>query len=270
MVSIKKLKKLALQIRCNTIKMVSKTKAAHLGGALSATDILVALYFSVLKINPKKPDMPERDRFIFSKGHAASVLYATLAERGFVSKDILQNYFVNNGVLTGHPTRGCLPGVEVSTGALGHGLSIGEGIAYAAKFDEKNYKTFVLMSDGECDGGPTWEAALSSGMMKLDNLVVIVDYNKIQSLGLTKNILDLEPFRKKWESFGWAVEEVDGHDFSKLLKTFGKLPLKKSKPSVIIAHTVKGKGIPNLENTVKSHYVAPPEEELEKILDNLK
>lgn len=264
------LKKHALNMRRNMIKMVSRVKGAHLGSGLSTVEILVALYFVVMNIDPKKPDDLNRDRLIFSKGHAANALYAVLAERGFTSENVLEDYFINGKLLTGHPTRGCLPGVEVSTGALGHGLSMGEGMAYAAKFDKKNYRVFVLMSDGECDEGSTWEAVLSAGFMKLDNLVAIVDYNKIQSLGKTKDILDLEPFKKKWENFGWMAEEVDGHNFSKLLGVFKKLPFKKSRPSVIIAHTIKGKGIKNLENTVKSHYIPPSETELEEVLKNLK
>ena len=260
----------ALSMRRNMVKMVSRVKGAHLGGGLSIVEILVALYFGVLKIDPANPEAPDRDRIILSKGHCANALYAVLVERGFAPESILETYFTNGTMLTGHPTKGCVPGVEVSTGALGHGLSIGAGMAFSAKYDKKNHRVFVLLSDGECDEGSTWEAAMSAGARKLDNLVAIVDYNKIQSLGATKDILDLEPFKKKWESFGFSAVEVNGHDFGALLKVFNRLPLKSGRPSVIIAHTVKGKGIPHLENTVKSHYVPPTAEELEAVLRELR
>lgn len=264
------LKKIARDVRKDIINMSLHAKSAHMGGALSCVEILVALYFSIMKINPEDPEWQDRDRLIFSKAHDAKALYAVLAERGFFSKNILETYEQNNGLLPGHSTRHCAPGVEASAGSLGHGLPIATGMAYAGKLENKTHKIFAILSDGECDEGSTWEAILFAGHHKLDNLIAIVDYNKLQGFGYTKDILDLEPFTKKWESFGWGVREVDGHDFKKLLSVLNSFPINLDKPSVIIAHTIKGLGgVEKHINQISSQYKPPTEEEAQEVLNKL-
>lgn len=266
---LKTLEKHANSIRREIITMAYKAKSAHSGGSLSCVDLLTVLYFSVMKINPKAPYEENRDRFLFSKAHNSKALYAVLAEGGFFKKEILETYERNKG-LPGHPTIRVVPGVEITAGSLGHGLSIGTGMSYIGKIENKKYRVFVMLSDGECDEGSTWEAALFAGHHKLSNLVAIVDYNKIQSFGRTKEILELEPFGKKWESFGWEVLEVNGHDISKIDGALKKIPFVKSKPSVLIAHTIKGyKGVKKHINKVSSHYKPPTKEEYIEVIKNL-
>lgn len=262
-------KKIATDIRKKVLKMKLTTKGSHIGGAFSCIDILTMLYFKILHINPKKPKDQNRDRFILSKGHAASALYATLVQRGFAPEEALKQYCQDGSTIAGHAMRDSIPGVEVSTGSLGHGLSIGIGMAVAAKRDGRKNRVFVMLSDGECDEGSVWEGALFSSHHRLDNLVAIIDYNKIQSFGTTREVLDLEPFSKKWESFGWQVKEVNGHDFKDLEKVFLKLPVKKDFPTVIIAHTVKGKGVSFMEHELKWHYKNPDEEQYQIALKEL-
>lgn len=262
-------KKKALEIRRNTFQLTHKSKGGHLGSSFSAIDILTALYFDVLKIDPQKPKDPNRDRFIMSKGHAAAGVYTTLCERGFFSPQKLGSYHSDGSVLAGHVNYH-VPGVEFSTGSLGHGLSIGAGVALGAKFDKKKYKSYVLLSDGECDEGSIWEAVLAAGHFKLDNLIAIVDYNKIQSFGRVEDIMELEPFAAKWKAFNWGVKEVDGHNFKELISALNSTPFKKGRPSVIIAHTIKGKGVSFMENTVEWHYHTPNDEHLKKALEELK
>lgn len=257
------------EVRKNVLKMIYRSKGAHIGSSLSCADILTVLYFKVLKIDPKNPIAKDRDRFILSKGHAAAALYAILSQRGFFSEEVLDTYCQDGTKLAGHSTKESVPGVEVSTGSLGHGLSMGNGIALSAKRDKKNYRVFVLMSDGECQEGSVWEAALFAGRHKLDNLVGIVDYNKLQAFGRTNEVLNLEPFAKKWQDFGWEVKEIDGHNFSEIEKSLAILPFEKKKPSLVIAHTVKGKGISFLENKLISHYKHFTEEEYQKALKEL-
>lgn len=259
----------AKEARKSIVRMVSAGRSSHAGTALSSVDILVALYFSAMRIDPAKPDDPDRDRFIMSKGHGCSALYAVLAEKGFFPKERLSQFYLDGGI-PGHATLGCLPGVEASTGSLGHGLSLGVGLAMAAKIDKRPYRTFVLMGDGECDEGSVWEAAMLAGHMKLGNLVAIVDYNKLQSFGYTKDVIDLEPFAKKWESFGWSAVEVDGHDLDALCKILAKIPLRKGKPTAIIAHTTKGKGVSYMENRLEWHYKSPSPEQEKQALEELK
>ncbi len=254
-------KNIAKDIRKEILKMKFISKDSHLGSDFSCADILTVLYFKVLNINPKKPKDSNRDRFILSKGHSASALYATLALRGFFSKKILDRYCKDSSPLPAHPTKDCVPGVEVSTGSLGHGFGMGVGMALAAKRDRQKHRVFVLVSDGECDEGSTWEAALFAGHHALDNLIVIIDYNKIQSFGSTKEVLDLEPFRQKWSSFGWQAQEINGHNYLELEKSLGAIPFKKGRPSLLIANTVKGKGVSFMENELKWHYKSPTEEE---------
>jgi transketolase len=263
------LKNQSQKIRRQVIKVAAKHKAAHLGSALSVVDILTVLYFQILKIDPRNPNWPKRDRLILSKGHAALALYATLATRGFAQETIINDYYAEGKKLAVHPVIYCMPGVEVSTGSLGHGLSMGVGMAYAAKLDEKDWRTFVILSDGECNEGSTWEAIMSAAQFRLDNLIAIVDYNKYQGFGQVKEVMDLEPFKAKWQSFGWQVVEIDGHNFNQLIEVLSRVPFKLNQPSVIIAHTIKGKGIPSLENTFESHYLVPDKKELKKILDEL-
>lgn len=256
-------------IRRNILEMAVRAKSSHIGGGFSVADILTVLYFSVLHIDPKRPEDPKRDRLIFSKGHCAAALYAALAERGFMPREILNDFFADGKLLTGHPTRHCVPGVEASTGSLGHGLSVAAGTAYAARMDKKTYRAFALLSDGECDEGSTWEAAMSAAHHKLDNLVVVVDYNRFQAFGRTDEVLNLEPFAAKWTSFGWTVKEIDGHDFVQLLDAFKNIPFVKGKPSMVIAHTVKGKGVSFMENSLDWHYKYPQGEELARALKEL-
>jgi len=254
-------RKIARTIRSDIVRMHFNAGASHIGSALSCVDILVGLYFSVLKINPKNPQDKNRDRFILSKGHAVSALYATLAERGFFPRSRLNDYCKNGSCLVGHSTKDAVPGVEVSTGSLGHGLAIGIGMAISAKYDRLKYRVFVLLSDGECNEGSVWESALFAGYHKLDNLVAIIDYNKIQAFGHVKEVLDLEPLKDKWKAFGWEAREIDGHSFTEIISMLKKVPFKKNKPSLIVAHTIKGKGISFMENRLEWHYKSPSREE---------
>ncbi len=257
------------EIRKKTLKMIYQSRGAHIGSSLSCADILTVLYFKILKIDPKNPLAENRDRFLLSKGHAAAVLDATLARRGFFPEEVLDNYCQNGTKLAGHSTKQSVPGVEVSTGSLGHGLPMGNGMALAAKKDGKDYRVFVLMSDGECQEGSVWEAALFAGHHRLDNLVGIVDYNKLQAFGRTNEVLNLEPFAKKWQDFGWAVKEIDGHSFSEIENALSKIPFGENKPSLLIAHTIKGKGISFLEDKLESHYKHFTKEEYEAALKEL-
>jgi len=259
----------AKEIRKNLMKMFYKSQEGHIGSALSCVDILAVLYSKIMEIDPKNPESENRDRFILSKGHAAPALYATLAEKGFFDKKLLGKYCQNGQKIAAHPTRGCFPGVEASTGSLGHGLSMGVGLALAGKRDKKNYRVFVLMSDGECDEGSVWEAALFSSHHKLDNLVGIIDYNKLQAYGRTNEVLNLEPFSEKWQSFGWSVKEINGHSFSEIENAFDKTPFEEKKPSLVIAHTVKGKGVSFMEDRLEWHYKHLTKEDYEKALKEL-
>jgi transketolase len=244
---------LARKIRLHALRMTHKAKASHIGSCFSIADVLAVLYEGVLRVAPETADAPDRDRLVFSKGHAAAVLYAVLAERGFFPRAWLHDYCEDGSELAGH-VRHHVPGVEVSTGSLGHGLSIGCGMALAARADQRASRVFVILSDGECDEGSVWEAALFAPCHRLANLCVVVDYNKIQSLGSVEEVLDLEPLAAKWRAFGWAVEELDGHDHGALAAAFARLPLAPERPSAIIAHTVKGKGVPFMEHQLAWHY----------------
>ena len=256
-------------IRKKILKMLYESQTSHLGSSLSIVDILTVLYFKILKINPKNPFDENRDRFLLSKGHGAAALYATLAQRGFFSSKILDSYCKNGGKLPGHSTLGCVPGVEVSTGSLGHGLSMGAGMALAAKNDGRNYRVFVLMSDGECEEGSVWEAAMFASHHQLDNLIGIIDYNKLQAFGWTNEITALEPLKKKWQSFGWGVKEIDGHNFSQIEENLSQVPFEKGKPSLLICHTIKGKGVSFMENKLEWHYKNLSQAEYQKALKEL-
>jgi len=246
--------------------MTSNGGSAHLGSCLSCAEILSVLYRDVMRINPKDPTWKERDLFVMSKGHAGAALYATLAECGFFSVDELQNHYQNGSIFSGHVSHKGIPGVEVSTGSLGHGLSIATGMALSISKKNENRKVYCLLSDGECDEGMTWEAALFAAHHKLSNLCAIIDYNKIQSLGDVKDVINLEPFLDKWLAFGFDVLEVDGHSESELLDAFNK---KSSKPKCIIAHTIKGKGVSFMEGKLLWHYRTARGEEYEAALKEL-
>lgn len=264
------LTKITKNIRINILNMHMKSCSSHIASSLSIVDLLTVLYFRILDIEPKDPLNKNRDIFILSKGHAVSALYAILAERGFLQPKFLESYCVDGGQLHGHATRGLIPGVEVSTGSLGHGLSIGIGMAQAARYDKRNSKVFVLMGDGELNEGSVWEAALFAGHHKLDNMAAIVDYNKLQAFGFTKNIIELEPLAQKWRDFKWEVIETDGHDLKQIENVFKELPFGKGKPILVIAHTIKGKGVSFMENRLEWHYKSPSKEQAEEAIKKLK
>jgi len=249
--------------------MIHRAQSSHLGSAFSMVELLTVLYTKALRVDPRRPDWIERDRFILSKGHACAALYVVLAERGFFPESWLDDFYQDGGRLAGHVTHVGVAGVEVSTGSLGHGLPIACGMAFAGKQDARHYRVFVLLSDGECDEGSNWEAALFAPHHHLDNLIVIIDYNKIQSLGTVKEVLSLEPFAEKWRSFGWAVQEIDGHDLDQIERTLASVPFESGRPTCIIAHTVKGKGVSFMEHTVLWHYRAPNSAELADALAEL-
>lgn len=262
------LNELSRKIRIHATRMIHTAKSSHLGSNLSMAEIMAALYGKVLNITPNSIEDPNRDRLVLSKGHAAAAYYAVLAECGFFPIEWLDSFYVNGARLAGHATQG-IPGIEVSSGALGHGLSMSAGMALAGKRDGAPYRVFAVLSDGECDEGSTWEAAMFSSHHSLDNLVAIVDYNKIQALGHTRDIVDLEPFADKWRAFGWSVREIDGHDIEQILSTLEDIPFEKGCPSCIIAHTIKGKGVSFMEDDVLWHYRTPQGEEYIKAMKEL-
>jgi transketolase len=257
---------LARRLRAHSLRMISSAKTSHIGSCLSLADILAVLYGGVLRVDAKKPEWPDRDRLIVSKGHAAAVTYAAVAEAGFMPIERLGEYARNGGQLYGHVTHAGVPGVEMSNGSLGHGLPVGTGMALTAKRDGSPWRVFVLMSDGECDEGSNWEAIMFAAHHKLENLTIVIDYNKIQSLDFVDKTIRLEPLADKFTAFGWGVREVDGHDVSALRRTLESVPIEASKPSAIIAHTIKGKGVSWMENKVLWHYRPPAEDELAKAL----
>lgn len=247
---------LARSVRTHALRMTSAGGGAHIGSVFSCADILSVLYGGVLRVDPAAPKSPTRDRFVLSKGHAGAGLYAVLAERGFFPVDQLLTHYQDGSDLSGHVSHK-LPGVDVSTGSLGHGLSIAAGMACSAKLRSASHSVFCLLSDGECDEGSTWEAALFAAQHGLANLVAIVDYNRIQGIAPVSEVLELEPFADKWTAFGWAVREVDGHDHEVLRAALRSVPFAPGKPSCLIAHTTKGKGVSFMENTVLWHYRIP-------------
>ncbi len=260
---------LAKKIRKHVVIMANRGKCSHVGSALSIADLIAVLYGVSLKVYPEEPRHPHRDRFLLSKGHAGMAIYAALAEKGFFPLEKLKAHYRNGSDLSGHVSHKGIPGVELSTGSLGHGLNVGVGMALGAKLDQHLFRIVVLLSDGECDEGSNWEAILFAGHHKLDNLLAIVDYNKIQSLATTYETLNLEPFSEKWQSFGWSVREVDGHNHLELQDIFSKVPFEHGKPSVVIAHTTKGKGVSFMENAVLWHYRCPRGKEFEDAMKEL-
>ena len=263
------LKEKAKGIRKSIVSMISEAKSGHPGGSLSATDILTALYFDEMNIDPANPKMEGRDRFVLSKGHAAPAVYATLAEKGYFSKDELSTLRKFGSRRQGHPDMKKLPGIEISTGSLGQGLSVANGMALNAKIYGENYRTYIMLGDGEIQEGQIWEAAMSSAHYKLDNLCAFLDHNNLQIDGNVTEIMGIEPVNKKWEAFGWNVIEIDGHDFEQILYALDKAKQCKEKPTIVIAKTIKGKGVSFMENVCGFHGVAPTAEELERALAEL-
>ena len=243
---------LAAYVRRDIVDMTHRGRSSHVGSGLSIADILAVLYGDILSVDPAAPKHDDRDRFILSKGHAGAAVYAVLAETGFFEVEKLKDHYQNGSVLSGHVSHKGVPGVEFSTGSLGHGLSVAAGMAKAAKLRQKSHKVFALLSDGECDEGSNWEAILFASHHKLSNLVNIIDYNKIQSIKSIKKTLNLEPLKKKWEAFGWKVLEVDGHNHKKIFEILKNTNQKK--PMCVICHTVKGKGVEFMENNNLWHY----------------
>jgi transketolase len=252
----------SVNYRKKILKYIVEAKAGHTGGSLSCVDILNVLYNSVLNVSPENFTSPDRDRYIQSKGHCVEALYVVLADKGFFPEDDLNTLCQYKSHYIGHPTRK-VHGVEQNTGALGHGLPISVGTALAAKMDDKAYHVFTLLGDGELPEGSNWEAALTAAHYKLDNLCAIIDNNKLQITGANADVCNTYPIDSKFESFGWAVKEVDGHDINALKEAFAALPFEKGKPSLIIAHTIKGKGVSFMENSVKWHHGVPDKEQYE-------
>ena len=267
--SITEMEAIAKRLRRHIITMTGKAGSGHPGGSLSAVEILTALYFRVLRHKPQDPQWSNRDRFILSKGHAAPLLYATLAECGYFPVDELTTLRQLDSRLQGHTDRTVTPGVEMSAGALGQGLSFAIGVALAGRLSSQNYRVYVLLGDGECDEGQVWEAAMAAAHFKVDNLVAIVDNNGQQIDGWNRDVMNLDPFNKKWQAFGWHVIEVNGHDLTQLINAFDQAKRIKGQPTVIIAHTIKGKGVSFMENNPDFHGKAPNAEQVEIALREL-
>jgi transketolase len=267
-----RLRKAALRVRRNILRLIRAGKAGHVGGALSAADVITALLFHTMKLDPGRPDWPARDRFVLSAGHKCLALYAALAARGYFPEDLLDTYGTLGSRLPGHPDMHKLPGVEASTGALGHGLSIAGGMAMGLRLSGLDSRVYVVMGDGELAEGSNWEAAAAAGHHRLENLVVVVDRNGLQISGPTVEVMTYEPLEERWRSFGWGARRVDGHDFDRILETLGTVPFEPGKPSAIVADTVKSRGLTFAEGKVEYHYwKAKPEElaQAERDLDNI-
>lgn len=266
---IKELEAKALKVRRHIIEMVYIAGSGHPGGSLSATDIIIALYFHIMRHDPKNPKWEDRDRFVLSKGHAAPALYATLAEAGYFPTEQLITLRKLGSPLQGHPDMRRVLGVEMSTGSLGQGLSVGNGIALASRLDKKDYRVFVLLGDGETDSGQIWEASMSAVHYKLDNVFAFLDRNGLQIDGPTEKIMRLEPLKEKWKAFGWHVIEINGHNMKEIIKAVEEGEKIKEKPKMIIANTIKGKGVSFMENSLYFHGKAPNKEQYEKAIKEL-
>lgn len=253
---------IARRLRGRVIEMSHRAGTPHLGSSLSCIDILAAAYWGVLNLDPAHPDDPGRDRFILSKGHAATALYAALAARGFFPEALLDDYNTDGARLAEHPGPRCAPGVEAATGSLGHGLSLGLGMALAGRIQGRRYRVYALLSDGECNEGSVWEAAMMAPAQRLDNLCVVVDYNKWQATGRSEETLALAPLAAKWAAFGWNAREVDGHDAAGLVEAMRRVPDGSGRPVALIAHTVKGKGVSFMEDDNNWHYRIPTKDEV--------
>lgn len=260
---------LARRVRRHVVEMTHRGNSSHVGSALSMADIISVLYGQIMRVSPQDPRWEGRDRFILSKGHAGACVYATLAEMGFFPTEQLKQHYQNGSIFSGHVSHKGVPGVEFSTGSLGHGLGVGVGMAMQLRRLGGGQRVFVILSDGECDEGSNWEAIMFAGHHRLDNVIAIIDYNKLQSLAPVSETLGLEPFADKWRAFNWAVQEIDGHDHQALISTLEGAPLEPGKPTCIIAHTTKGKGVSFMENAVLWHYRSPQGEEYENALAEL-
>lgn len=265
----KVLEETAQRIRRDIVTMLHASKSGHPGGSLSASDILTALYFETMNVDPEHPNAEDRDRFILSKGHAAPVLYATLAEKGYFPKEELMTLRKEGAMLQGHPDMKGIPGVDMSTGSLGQGLAAANGMALAAKLDNKDYNVYALLGDGEVQEGMVWEAAMFAAHYKLDNVTIIIDHNGLQIDGKNEDVMGVEPLNKKWEAFGWHVIMIDGHNFEEIISAIEKSHQIKDKPTAIIAKTVKGKGVSFMENEAGWHGKAPNDVELKQALTEL-
>lgn len=266
---VKHLKEIAKELRIWIIRMIAEAGSGHPGGSLSAIDILTVLYFHTMRHRIQEPDWPLRDRFILSKGHGVPALYAVLAKSGYFPMDELLTLRKNNSRLQGHPVKGSVPGVEASTGSLGQGFSIAQGLALASKLDGNLFRVYSMIGDGESQEGQIWETAMSAPKFGLDNLTVFLDYNKGQIDGHTSEIMNLEPLAEKWAAFNWDVQEIDGHDIAKILSSLDKTRSTLGKPHMIIAHTVKGKGVSFMENKIEWHGKAPTKEQAEEAIHEL-
>ncbi len=268
--SVEELEKMAVIIRCDIIDMICTAAAGHPGGSLSAADIVTALYFRVMRIDPENPDWPDRDRFILSKGHACPVWYAALAERGYFDKSHLKTLRQMGSILQGHPDMLKTPGIDMTAGSLGHGLPAGLGMALAGKVQQKDYHVFVIIGDGESQEGSIWEASMAAPNFKLDNLTAILDYNHLQNDYSVDDIMPIHPAVDKWQAFGWHVIEIDGHDMAQVLRALEEAKAHKGAPTMIVANTVKGKGVSYMENVCEWHGKAPCQEEADQAIKELR
>ena len=267
--SLEELQAIAKRVRREIVQMTGAAKSGHPGGSLSAVEILVELYFHTMRIDPQNPKWPDRDRFILSKGHGAPVLYAVMAEAGYTPLDQLNTLRRMGSIYQGHPDVRFIPSLEASTGSLGEGLSLAIGMGLAARLDGRPYRTYVMLGDGEIQEGQIWEAAMSAAFHKVDNIVAIVDYNKIQLDGFVKDIMEVAPLADKWRAFGWHTLEIDGHDIPAIQSALREAEATKTKPTCLVAHTVKGKGVSFMENNPKFHGVAPTADEIKLALQEL-
>jgi transketolase len=259
----------ARELRLDSVEMIHRRGSGHPGGALSAAEIMAALFFHKLRLDPERPDWPERDRFILSKGHASAILYAALARRGFFPVEDIKEWGELECHLQGHPDRLKTPGVEMTSGILGHGVAIGAGLALVARLNEMSYRVYVLLGDGECQGGIVWEGAMTAAKYRLSNLTAIVDYNDVQLDGPVHQIMPMEPLMDKWRACNWEVLEINGHDMRQVLEALDMAEEIHHQPTVIVAHTTKGKGVSYMENQAKWHGIAPGDEELAQAVAEL-
>lgn len=268
--TIRELKEIAVNVRRGIIEAVYSAQSGHPGGALSCADILTYLYFNEMNIDPSKPKMEDRDRFVLSKGHASPAIYSVLANRGFFSIEDLKTFRKIDSYLQGHPDLNKVPGVDMTSGSLGQGLSVANGMALAGKLDNKDYYVYVVMGDGEIAEGQVWEAAMSSVHYKLNNVIAFVDFNGLQIDGNVKDVMNVTPIKEKFEAFGWNAIEIDGHSFEEIQSAIACAKACKDKPTVIVAHTVKGKGVSFMENDYGWHGKAPNDEEYNKAMEELR
>lgn len=264
------LKQMAATIRCDIIEMICTAQAGHPGGSLSATDIVTALYFRLMNIDPGNPRWPDRDRFILSKGHACPVWYAALAERGFYDKSHLATLRRLGSILQGHPDMNKVPGIDMTAGSLGQGLSVGVGMALAARLHKKDYHVWIVIGDGESQEGSIWEAAMSASKWKLDNLTAILDRNNLQNDWYVDELMPIEPVADKWRAFGWHVIDIDGHDMAAVVAALEAAKAHKNQPTLVLAHTVKGKGVSYMENICEWHGKAPGREQADQALEEIR